>query len=151
MDFGADKRYWYGLGSGGPIVVNGTPCSASCAAGMPMLTEGKTTGFCVKRVLPMGETDRLPWSTWQMAALIAGHERAARLRPQGPAERHQRQETRHQRRALQRDVAQRQAGADPQDRRLGQRPCAGGGEYPQWGTAVPGMGRTLYAGVNLKF
>ena len=23
--------------------------------------------------------------------------------------------------------------------------------YPQWGTAVPGMGRTLYAGVNLKF
>ncbi|MEZ5706003.1 MAG: TonB-dependent receptor [Burkholderiaceae bacterium] len=23
--------------------------------------------------------------------------------------------------------------------------------YPQWGTAVPGMGRTLYAGVNLSF
>jgi hypothetical protein len=23
--------------------------------------------------------------------------------------------------------------------------------YPQWGTAVPGMGRSLYAGVTLKF
>jgi len=23
--------------------------------------------------------------------------------------------------------------------------------YPQWGTAVPGMGRSLYAGVNYKF
>ena len=23
--------------------------------------------------------------------------------------------------------------------------------YPQWGTAVPGMGRTLYAGVNVTF
>ena len=23
--------------------------------------------------------------------------------------------------------------------------------HPQWGKAVPGMGRTVYAGVNLKF
>ena len=23
--------------------------------------------------------------------------------------------------------------------------------YPQWGTAVPGMGRSFYAGVNYKF
>jgi iron complex outermembrane receptor protein len=23
--------------------------------------------------------------------------------------------------------------------------------YPQWGTAVPGMGRSIYAGVNVKF
>jgi len=23
--------------------------------------------------------------------------------------------------------------------------------YPQWGTAVPGMGRSIYAGVNYKF
>jgi iron complex outermembrane receptor protein len=62
MDFGADKRYWYGLGSGGPMVVNGAPCSpigATCAAGMPMFTEGKTTGFSVKGDLPMGESDRL--------------------------------------------------------------------------------------------
>ncbi|OGB30064.1 MAG: TonB-dependent receptor [Burkholderiales bacterium RIFCSPLOWO2_02_FULL_66_35] len=62
MDFGADKRYWYGTASGGPMVVNGAPCSpisASCAAGMPMFTEGKTTGFSVKGELPLGETDRL--------------------------------------------------------------------------------------------
>ncbi len=25
------------------------------------------------------------------------------------------------------------------------------GNYPQWGTAVPGMGRSIYAGVNVKF
>jgi hypothetical protein len=23
--------------------------------------------------------------------------------------------------------------------------------YPQWGTAVPGMGRSIYAGLNVKF
>ena len=23
--------------------------------------------------------------------------------------------------------------------------------YPQWGTAVPGMGRSIYVGVNVKF
>ncbi|HNV58732.1 MAG TPA: TonB-dependent receptor plug domain-containing protein [Rhodoferax sp.] len=56
MDFGADKRYWYGngvppVGSGGPTALFGTPCapiSATCAAGMPMYTEGKTTGFSAK-------------------------------------------------------------------------------------------------------
>jgi iron complex outermembrane receptor protein len=25
------------------------------------------------------------------------------------------------------------------------------GNYPQWGTAVPGMGRSVYVGVNVKF
>lgn len=62
MDFGADKRYWYGTASGGPMMVNGAPCStisASCAAGMPMFTEGKTTGFSVKGELPLSEQDRL--------------------------------------------------------------------------------------------
>jgi iron complex outermembrane receptor protein len=53
MDFGADKRYWYGgsttngvaVGSGGATALNGIPCSSmTCAAGMPMYTEGKTTG-----------------------------------------------------------------------------------------------------------
>ncbi len=59
MDFGADKRYGYGgatvagvvTGSGGSMAVNGTPCSPIsnvCAAGMPMYTEGKTTGVSVK-------------------------------------------------------------------------------------------------------
>jgi len=62
MDFGADKRYWYGTGSGGPMMVNGNPCSpigANCAAGMPMYTEGKTTGFSVKAELPLNEQDSL--------------------------------------------------------------------------------------------
>jgi iron complex outermembrane receptor protein len=25
------------------------------------------------------------------------------------------------------------------------------GNYPQWGTAVPGMGRSIYVGMNVKF
>lgn len=51
MDFGDDKRYWYGADSGGGSATSGTPCapiSATCAAGMPMYTESKTTGASVK-------------------------------------------------------------------------------------------------------
>lgn len=51
MDFGADKRYWYGTASGGPAALNGAACSpisTACAAGMPMYTEGKTTGASIK-------------------------------------------------------------------------------------------------------
>jgi len=67
MDFGADKRYWYGngtppTGSGGPTAVNGTPCnpiSATCAAGMPMYTEGKTTGISVKADVALNPQDLL--------------------------------------------------------------------------------------------
>lgn len=47
MDFGADKRYWYGMGSGGSGSVNGNPCAplgSNCAAGMPMYTDSATTG-----------------------------------------------------------------------------------------------------------
>lgn len=46
MDFGADKRFWYGPASG-MMAVNGMPCapiSATCAAGMPMSTESNTLG-----------------------------------------------------------------------------------------------------------
>lgn len=42
MDFGDDKRFWYGALSG-----VGSPCSpvsAACAEGMPMQTEGDTVG-----------------------------------------------------------------------------------------------------------
>lgn len=51
MDFGADKKYWYnnavGPGySGAPCVVTAFP--SACAAGMPMYTEGKTTGISLK-------------------------------------------------------------------------------------------------------
>jgi iron complex outermembrane receptor protein len=53
MDFGADKRFWYGALSG-----PGNPCSPigfmvdgmmnTCAAGMPMYTESQTNGFSLK-------------------------------------------------------------------------------------------------------
>lgn len=47
MDFGPDKRFWYGAASG-MMAVNGQPCSpisSTCAAGMPMYTESNTTGL----------------------------------------------------------------------------------------------------------
>lgn len=52
MDFGDDKRFWYGTNSG-----TGTPCSpirfhgdpaGTCAAGMPMYTESETTGALLR-------------------------------------------------------------------------------------------------------
>jgi len=51
MDFGPDKRFWYGTQSGGPMAGNGAPCSpisANCAAGMPMYTRSSNTGVNVK-------------------------------------------------------------------------------------------------------
>jgi iron complex outermembrane recepter protein len=66
MDFGADKRYWYGAASGGPVGIdgsgNGQPCSpisATCAAGMPMYTEGRTTGASVKADIKLSHEDLL--------------------------------------------------------------------------------------------
>jgi len=67
MDFGADKRYWYGnatppAGSGGPTAVFGVPCSPlsnTCAAGMPMYTEGKTTGASARADIKLGTQDLL--------------------------------------------------------------------------------------------
>jgi iron complex outermembrane receptor protein len=66
MDFGADKRYWYSTASGGPAGVggsgNGQPCapiSAACAAGMPMYTEGKTTGATIRADIKLKEADVL--------------------------------------------------------------------------------------------
>ncbi len=55
MDFGADKRFWYGSLSGMGAV--GSPCApvrfmgdpaGTCAAGMPMNTASKTSGASVK-------------------------------------------------------------------------------------------------------
>jgi len=51
MDFGPDKRFWYGAASGGPMTGSGAPCSpisANCAAGMPMYTKSSNTGVTVK-------------------------------------------------------------------------------------------------------
>jgi iron complex outermembrane recepter protein len=62
MDFGPDKRYWYGTASGGGIALNGTPCSpisSACAAGMPMYTEGKTNGVSVKADVALTPQDLL--------------------------------------------------------------------------------------------
>jgi len=67
MDFGADKRFWYGngappTGSGGPTALFGTPCSPispTCAAGMPMYTEGQTTGLSVKADVMLRQQDLL--------------------------------------------------------------------------------------------
>lgn len=76
MDFGDDKRFWYGpgkppRGSGGSKAVNGIPCSpisgtrtingmmVGCAAGMPMSTDGKNTGVTVSADIPMTDGDLL--------------------------------------------------------------------------------------------
>ncbi len=62
MDFGADKRYWYGMASGGGMMPNGSPCgpiSADCAAGMPMYTAGKTTGASLSGEIRLAGSDLL--------------------------------------------------------------------------------------------
>ena len=63
MDFGADKRFWYGSGSmmAGSLVSTQpcAPISSTCAAGMPMFTEGKTTGFNVKADINLTQQDVL--------------------------------------------------------------------------------------------
>jgi iron complex outermembrane receptor protein len=62
MDFGADKRFWYGAASGGPGAANGAPCSpisGTCAAGMPMYSKSKTSGFNLKADVVLNERDLL--------------------------------------------------------------------------------------------
>jgi len=62
MDFGPDKRFWYGTRSGGPMAINGSPCSpisATCAAGMPMYSKSTNTGVTAKADIDLGEKDLL--------------------------------------------------------------------------------------------
>lgn len=66
MDFGADKRYWYGLASGGPAGMGGTgngvacgPIGMTCATGMPMYTASKNTGVTVKTDVSLNQQDLL--------------------------------------------------------------------------------------------
>ena len=62
MDFGADKRYWYGMASGGSTAVNGQACGAigaMCATGMPMVTEGQTQGASLSGEIALNERDLL--------------------------------------------------------------------------------------------
>ena len=64
MDFGSDKRYWYGMqsmvmGTNGFI---GKPCpsiSGTCAFGMPMLTESKTNGLNIKLSRELNDTTNI--------------------------------------------------------------------------------------------
>ncbi|GAB1392722.1 TonB-dependent receptor [Rhodocyclaceae bacterium] len=68
MDFGADKRYWYGnaappLGSGGAAAPNGTPCTptgtATCATGMPMYTASKNSGLTLRAEIDLAQQSTL--------------------------------------------------------------------------------------------
>jgi iron complex outermembrane recepter protein len=61
MDFGDDKRFWYGAQSGGMGMVGSacSPISATCAAGMPMRTDGKNTGVTVSAAIPLAEQSLL--------------------------------------------------------------------------------------------
>jgi iron complex outermembrane recepter protein len=68
MDFGQDKRFWYGSNAMPPVAPEvGTPCdpirfagdpAGTCAAGMPMYSEGRTTGAVVKSDIDLS-TDRV--------------------------------------------------------------------------------------------
>ena len=72
MDFGSDKRFWYGpgqppTGSGGDAALNGTPCSpisgtaivngkpVGCAAGMPMKTDGSNSGLSLSAAITVAD------------------------------------------------------------------------------------------------
>ncbi|MFA7291373.1 MAG: TonB-dependent receptor [Rhodocyclaceae bacterium] len=66
MDFGGDKRFWYGSNSGAGNV--GSPCSpirfagdplGTCAAGMPMETESSNSGVTLKADIALGTADLL--------------------------------------------------------------------------------------------
>ena len=67
MDFGADKRYYYGEASGpggvgGRTSLNGESCSPMspvCAQGMPMHTRSSTDGLSVKGDIELGDRDLL--------------------------------------------------------------------------------------------
>ena len=79
MDFGPDKRYWYGTASGGPMAANGTPCSPismTCAAGMPMYSESTNTGFTAKADIDLTDKDLLRvggiYQSLQARRLVAG-------------------------------------------------------------------------------
>ncbi len=59
MDFGPDKQFYYGMASM-QNGVSGYPCSpisATCAAGMPMDTESRTTGARVKASFDLSSSD----------------------------------------------------------------------------------------------
>ncbi|OGS98322.1 MAG: TonB-dependent receptor [Gallionellales bacterium RIFCSPLOWO2_12_FULL_59_22] len=79
MQFFDDKLYWYGKGAPTDTKFDGVPCAdylavgTSCAAGMPMDTEGRNTGAVVKADILLsardllrvgGETQRYRLNDW---------------------------------------------------------------------------------------
>lgn len=58
MDFGEDKRFWYGMQSM-PDGQACSPISPMCAAGMPMLTESENSGLRLKADLDLAGGDTL--------------------------------------------------------------------------------------------
>lgn len=61
MQFFDDKLYWYGSLAPASYANSGIPCtpSATCAAGMPMDTDGKNSGVVAKANILMSERDLL--------------------------------------------------------------------------------------------
>jgi iron complex outermembrane receptor protein len=63
MDFGPDKRFWYGMASNVPgAMTEGRPCapiSQTCAAGMPMLSASRTNGASLRVDHTSAEGDAL--------------------------------------------------------------------------------------------
>ncbi|MDP2694939.1 MAG: TonB-dependent receptor, partial [Gallionella sp.] len=61
MQFFDDKLYWYGSLAPASYANSGIPCtpSATCAAGMPMDTDGKNSGVVAKANIIMSERDLL--------------------------------------------------------------------------------------------
>ncbi len=61
MQFGEDKLFWYGPGAPTDFSDSGIPCEPgpTCAAGMPMDTEGRNTGVALKAEIDLSERDLL--------------------------------------------------------------------------------------------
>ncbi len=62
MDFGADKRFWYGPASGGHANLQPADCGAmgaTCAAGMPMYTASRSNGLNLKGEIALPDHDTL--------------------------------------------------------------------------------------------
>ena len=80
MDFGADKRFWYGMASNVPgSMSEGRPCSPisyTCAAGMPMLSDSINSGGKLAAEFALGGKDLLR---------IGGELHAYRLQDYWPA------------------------------------------------------------------
>ena len=80
MDFGADKRFWYGMASNVPgSMSEGRPCSPisyTCAAGMPMLSDSINNGGKLAAEFALGGKDLLR---------IGGELHAYRLQDYWPA------------------------------------------------------------------